>query len=202
MNAEPGTIEEVEEGAELLNWDPSYPHAEYEPFIRRSLQGIASGLLVSYGSLANDRADSSFSAERSAKLTERDTWQALQRWLTDWFVEHVFTDWLPWSLAAGQVKSGGRTYGPRDFERLSRGHFAARPFPWATNPLQEVGAAALEVDKGFRSRDDVIVQAYGQEPGDVDEEIAASQKRAEEKGIQLSGPGTVSISVADNGGQK
>ena len=200
MNAEPGTIEEVPEGTNLLNWDPAYPHGEYDPFIKRTLQGIASGVLVSYSTLANDQEGSSYASERGRKLSERDIWEMLQIWLTNHLVRPIFLDWLPYALAKGQVRSGGRIYRPGDFERLSRAGFQARTWTWATNPLQESAGAKLEVDAGFRSRDDVIVSVYGRDPEEVDEEIRESQARAESKKIALSDPSTVSIGVQTDKG--
>ena len=200
MNAEAGTIEELDQGSELLNWDPSYPHGEYDSFTKRTLQGIASGLLISYTTLANDVEGATFSSERGRKLTERDVWGSLQTWLVDHFNRPVFEDWLAFALARGQVASGGRVYRPSDFDRLVRVNYQPRTWSWAVNPLQEATAAKLEVDSGFRSRDDVILSQYGREPSEVDDEIAAFQNRAETKNLALSGPATIAISVSENEG--
>jgi lambda family phage portal protein len=199
MNAEPGTIEELDEGSTLLNYDPTYPHGEYDSFIKRTLQGIATGCLVSYTTLANDSEGSSFSAERSRKLSERDVWTMLQAWAVTRFHQPVFEEWLAFALAAGKIRSGGRVYSPTDFDRLRRVSYQPRTFPWATNPLQEATAAKLEVDSGFRSRDDVIVSNYGKDPADVDDEIAAAQKRAGDKGLALSGPSEIALTVTTEG---
>lgn len=195
MNAEPGTIEEVDDGTQLLNWDPAYPHGDYDPFMKRNLQGVSSGLLVSYTTLANDPEGATFSSERSRKQSEKDLWLTLQGWLVDRFIRPVTQDWLLFALTYGQIASGGRTYAIADFDRLSRVGFQGRAWSWATNPLQEAAAAALEVDKGFRSRDDVISQHYGEDPSDVDDEIAESQARAKDKKLALSGPGDIAIKV-------
>lgn len=197
MNAESGTIEELPEGSELLNWDPTYPHGEFDSFMKRTLQGVAAGLLVSYSTLANDHEGASFSSERSRKLTERDVWGLLQKVFVDHLARPIFLDWLRYALAAGQVRSGGRVYGPSDFDRLSVVSYQPRTWSWAVNPLQEAAAAKLEVDSGFRSRDDVISQNFNRDPREVDREIAASQQRADELNLTLSGPSTVAISVSE-----
>jgi lambda family phage portal protein len=200
MNAEPGTIEELDEGASLLSWDPPYPSNEFDSFMRRQTQMVAAGLLVSYTTLANDHAESSFSSERSRKLSERDVWRALQSVVVKQLVRPVFLDWLRWKLGTRTLVGPRRVYGASEFDRLSTAvDFVGRTWTWATNPLQEVAAAKLEVDAGFRSRDDVISEQYNRDPVDVDDSIRESQERATAKELALSGPATVAIKVDEGG---
>lgn len=198
MNAEAGTIEELDEGSELLNYDPTYPHGEFDSFSKRMLMEIASGLLVGYTTLANDQEGASFSSERNRKLSERDVWRILQNVFVSQLVRPVVLEAIRHGLATRQIiGEDGTVYGLSDLERLSAIEFAPRSWTWATNPLQEASGAKLEVDAGFRSRDDVVLSVYGRDPAENDEEIRESQRRAEEMEIALSDPGTVSIKVSD-----
>lgn len=48
---EPGTFHELPQGYDFTPFNPDYPHANYDAFVKASLRGIASGLGVAYHSL-------------------------------------------------------------------------------------------------------------------------------------------------------
>ena len=58
----PGTFHELPQGYDFTPFNPDYPHNNYDAFIKASLRGIASGLGVSYHSLANDLEGVNFSS--------------------------------------------------------------------------------------------------------------------------------------------
>ena len=89
-DAEPGIFEQLPEGITFQAFDPQHSPTAYESFIKGVLRGAASGLNVSYNSLANDLEGVSFSSIRSATLEERDNWMAKQEWMIEHFCMPVY----------------------------------------------------------------------------------------------------------------
>jgi hypothetical protein len=56
-SVEPGQFNELPEGVSLEMFDAKYPHEVFDPFVKRALKAIASGLNVSYPMLASDLSD-------------------------------------------------------------------------------------------------------------------------------------------------
>jgi len=104
MNAEPGTFEELPAGLDFVKWDPQHPVNAYESFVLAVLRGAASGLNVSYVSLANDLRSVSFSSIRQGALQERDEWKSLQGWLIEHLLQDIYEEWLLMSITSGALK--------------------------------------------------------------------------------------------------
>ena len=103
QDVEPGTMEVIPDGYRLNYIDPQHPNAVYSSFIKTTLRGIASGLGVSYNSLANDLEGVNYSSLRAGALEDRDVWMALQDWFIEYICEPVFNEWLTYSLMVGAI---------------------------------------------------------------------------------------------------
>lgn len=95
---EPGRIQKLPMGTEIQIASHNRPGANFEPYIKQSLKGISAGVSTSYSTFSNDYSDSSYSADRSAKLEERLSYQGQQAFLNEklndnlwaWFLEGVY----------------------------------------------------------------------------------------------------------------
>ena len=58
----PGEIGMLPEGYEFVSFNPDYPHAMYDPFVKATKRDISSGIDVAYHSLANDLEKVNFSS--------------------------------------------------------------------------------------------------------------------------------------------
>ena len=67
---EPGRIQKLPMGTEIQIASHKRPGDTYEPYVKQSLKGMSAGAGMSYGAFANDRSDSSYSAERTSQLDE------------------------------------------------------------------------------------------------------------------------------------
>jgi lambda family phage portal protein len=94
MNAEAGTFEQLPEGMSVQTFDPQHPTSGFDAFHKSIMRGIASGLGVSYVSLANNLEGVNYSSIRQGTLEERDNYRILQRFMIDHFIEPVFQKWL------------------------------------------------------------------------------------------------------------
>jgi lambda family phage portal protein len=174
QDAEPGAFDVLPTGYDFKSWDPQFPDAAVEPFIRTSLRGIAAGLGVAYHSLANDPSNVNYSTARVALLEERDTWMALQEWYVEQFCEPLYRAWLDAEQLAGTL--------PRD-ERLLNVRWACKRWAWV-DPLKETQAQTAALAARLTSRTRILMES-GEDFEDILAEIAQEEQLAEAMGVEL-----------------
>lgn len=186
MNAEPGEFMELPAGYELSSWDPEYPHANFDSFLKACMRGISTGLDVATHNLSGDMTDVNYSSARIAEMAERDMWVALQDWLAESFLVPLYRDWLGSALLRGQItlEPSGKAL---PVERLAKfidvSHFQGRRWAWV-DPLKEADANQKLLESGLISRTQ-IVASQGREFEDVVDELAQEQAYAKTKSVDL-----------------
>lgn len=99
---EPGRIQAVPYGTDIVFPGNNRPGPQYEPFVKESRRTQSVGFGMSYEAHANDYTDASYSSTRSGSLEERLTYQGLQLFLDEeqnqkiaaWFVESCWLSGL------------------------------------------------------------------------------------------------------------
>ncbi len=182
---EPGMIKEYPEGTTFHNFDPTYPHSQYDAFVKTTLRGMSSGLEVSYNSLASDLEGVNFSSIRAGVLEDREVWKTLQQWCIDHFCIKVYNAWVERQLLAGSIKVKGQ---PLDIERLDKCKavtFQGRRWDWV-DPLKDMSANEKARTMGVKSLTQII-RDMGRDPDEVWEEMQREQEKLKELGIVLNG---------------
>src|SRR5690606_37912767 len=87
--AAPGSRGKLPWGWDVKTWDPSHPTTAFQAFDEAVLRTVATGLSVSYNTLASDLEGVNYSSLRGGKLDERDVWQLLQSWMIRHFCRRV-----------------------------------------------------------------------------------------------------------------
>ena len=164
---EPGQWEVLPEGWEPHQMDPKYPHEQHEPFIKQTLRGIASGLGVSYNTLANDLTGVNYSSIRQGVLEERENWKDLQNWFIESFLEPVYEKWVEMVLLKNLVKTN------ISLEDANKPVFIGRRWAWV-DPFKDAKAMELLNSMGVKS----MTKIAGEIGTDFEEEI---EMIAEEK---------------------
>ena len=183
-DAEPGSFEQLPAGVQFQAYDPNYPTGEFDTFNKSVLRGIASGLGVSYVSLANDLQGVSYSSIRQGVLDEREAWKGLQSWLIETGLEKIHAAWIEQFLAFGAIKVGANGTLPVDkIDKFSEVMWQARRWQWV-DPAKDVKANIDSIDNGLRSRSDVIRES-GRDPLDVWVEIERENMILKELGINV-----------------
>lgn len=176
-DAAPGTFETLPQGTEFTPFNPDYPTAMFGDFVKANLRGIASGLGVSYHSLANDLEGVNFSSIRSGTLEERDGWMVIQSWFIDSFLEPIFTEWLRNALAFGLITLPSGKALPLDkLEKFSGHVFQGRRWEWV-DPLRDIQADREAMEAGVKSPQDVA-SGMGRSLEDVLQQFKAAQDLA------------------------
>jgi len=177
-DVEPGHIGMLPPGYKFSSFDPNYPDAAYDPFVKACLRGVASGLGVSYNSLASDLEGVNYSSIRQGVLDERDAWMTLQAWMADGFLETVYGDWIERLLL-----SGATSLPASKIDKFAQPSWQPRRWAWV-DPLKDVKANIDAINNGLKSRRQVIAEMGG-DIEDVFADLAAEEQLADELGITL-----------------
>lgn len=188
QDIEPGMGLDLNPGEEYFGIDPQHPVEAFPVFIKSILRAVAGGLGVSYNSLANDLEGVNYSSLRAGLLDEREEWKAVQAWLIEELCEPVFERWLGLALAGGFIRMvNGSALPARNYEKFNAPEWKPRRWPWV-DPLKDMQASVLAVEKGFDSRRRIIA-----EEGKDIEEVFLEQKEdaalAGEYGLEFNSEG-------------
>lgn len=176
---EPGVFHTLPAGYKFESFNPDYPHANFDPFIKAALRGIAAGFGASYHVLSGDLTSVSFSSIRAGTLEEREGWMMLQTWFADALLTPVFEAWLAQALLKGSL--GVLTPASRD--RYLRGvHWQGRRWQWV-DPLKDIEAASRAIALGVKTRRQVCAE-QGLDFEDVVAQLAIEQARLASLGLQ------------------
>lgn len=177
-SAEPGTFEQLPAKMQFQSWDPEHPVTAFEQFEKAVLRGIASGLNVSYVSLANNLEGVSYSSIRQGEIADRDAWRMLQRWMIERFYEPVFDRWVENAILTEALQlPAGKVAKFRSVRWKPRG------WNWV-DPAKESLAAISDVQNGFKSLFDVAAER-GYDLEEIMEENARARDLAKQYGLIL-----------------
>lgn len=195
ISAEPGSFPTLPPGYSMAAWNPKYPDAAIEPFLKACLRGVAAGLGVAYHNLANDLENVNYSSARIGELDERDTWRGMQEFWCEHFNQPIYEDWLRM-----QVLMGTLPFDPARMEKYRAVYWQARRWAWV-DPLKEVGAAIEGINARITSRTRVAAE-NGLDLEDVADEIAAEEAMFKDKGVELASiePKSTGVIPSDQAG--
>ncbi len=163
---------------ENLNFiDPRFPTANHEQFMKTMLRSVATGLLTSYPSLANDLEGVNFSSIRAGLLDERDGWRVLQRWFIESFLEPVFSKWLSFALL---TVLSDIVLTPLQMEQMT---WRARGWPWV-DPMKDAQSTILNLGNAMSTYSRELA-SQGLDFEEVMQERAAEQAYIKTLGLVL-----------------
>jgi len=181
-DADPGTFEVLPDGYGFSAFNPDYPHSQYAEFTKACLRGAASGLGISYNTLANDLEGVNFSSIRAGVLEDREMWKELQEFLIESFLLDVFEDWLRMALLTSNIKVKGKALNITRFDRYNSPRWMPRRWAWV-DPLKDSKANESLVSMNAASISEVI-RDRGRDPEQVYNEIARDKEIMQELGIK------------------
>lgn len=179
-SVEPGEIEILPEGYSFESFNPAFPDASVDSFIKHMLRSIATALGVSYGSLTMDMSDFSYSSGRIGVDLERDSYRKLQTLLTEKFFNKVFEKWLMNALASNALA-------PLPFSKLSK----FQSYEWIpkafeyVNPIDDINADINAMANNMTTLTDVLAKK-GVDLEDHFSKLANEKKLKEKYGLLTS----------------
>ena len=173
ISAEAGEFFELPEGYTLESWNPEYPHANFDSFLKACFGGVATGLNVATHNLTGDMTQVNYSSARIAELSERDMWELMQEWWISAVSRRIYNAWLESALIRGDIKfpKSGKALPADKLQKFAEAaRFQGRRWQWV-DPVKDIEAAEREIALNIRSRTEVAA-SRGRDFEDVIAELA------------------------------
>lgn len=173
----PGEWQELPMNVEPVNWSPNYPEAQFDPFVKAALRGVAAAVGTSYMTLSNDLSEANFSSLRAGLTEEREQWKMLQRFWIENYCEPEYGDWLYMALGNGNLtplRIG-------DYDRYNVPLFTGRRWAYV-QPLVDAQADALRLQMKQTSHQR-IAREGGEVFTEIVQEIADDDSMLKEAGL-------------------
>lgn len=182
--SQPGTFDTLPPGVTFTPFESRYPSESFGPFVKVTLQRIASGWGVAYHSLANDLEGVSFSSIRSGTLEERDRWAADQSWFIGAFLEPLYAAWLQQALLSSAILlPNGSPLPAAKMDKFQAHEWQGRRWEWV-DPKTDMEAKILSVKAGLMAPQDLAAQ-MGYDFDATLAKIKQAQELAAEYGVAL-----------------
>ena len=181
---EPGQINLLPENIDFKNYDPQHPTTAFKDFMKVILRGVASGLDVSYNTLANDLEGVNYSSLRSGVLEEREVWKELQTWLGENLLDNVFEEWLDMALLKQVVPLPYFKY-----DKFNAPSWLYRGFSWV-DPLKDMQSNILAIKEGLKTHGQ-IASEMGLDLEELYQQIAKEKDLRAKYGITTLGDAQV-----------
>lgn len=179
---EPGTFTQLPAGVTFTPFDPTHPTTSFADFVKGVLRGVASGLNVSYNTLASDLEGVNYSSIRQGVLDDRDGWRVLQAFLIENLCEPVFAAWLDMAMLSQQLDLS-----LFDLPRVLDGcEWQARGWSWV-DPLKDMNADIEAINNGLKTRTQCLAER-GLDIEDVFAQLQQERELAAQYGLTFTTP--------------
>jgi len=162
----PGAINDGGPGRKLVSHNPTHPNGSYVNFHKQVAGEIAAGLMLSYPTLTGALDQVNLSSIRAGVLIERSNWRRIQTLYANRAKRPQFTNWLRvrLSMRLGNLEASA-------FDRLNCPRFQGKRWQMH-DPVKDLMAYGMQVDRGWMANSDVIAQLHGQELATVEQRRA------------------------------
>lgn len=182
---EPGTMQELSPGEEITFNTPPGAASNYPDFIRQQLMAVAAGIGLPYEILSGDMKGVSDRALRVVLNEFRRRIQQIQHnQLVFQFCRPIWNRWLDMAVLSGAIHAPRFHNNKADYRRVK---WIPQGWPYM-HPVQDMQAQNLAVRSGFKSRSEVVSE-QGYDSEQIDDEIAADNRRADELSLQYESDG-------------
>jgi lambda family phage portal protein len=164
---------------EFKPWDPTYPTAQHEMFVRTSLKGAASALGMAYSSLANDYSNANYSSNRAELSIERRMWKTEQYSMVDVVEMQIFNWWIIDSIICKTLP----TEWLNNLSHYNKPIFIPPGWQWV-DPKNELDSINAGIASGQVSPFDSVSET-GHNLEQIYRDIAEAQKLAKKYNIEI-----------------
>lgn len=196
----PGTILELQQGDDMGAVIPTGQAANAKDLITQyqRLAGASQGL--SYEVTSRDMSQVNYSSARQGLIADNQTYQRVQRFMIDHFLNLVFEEFLDSIVLSGALNVPN--YAQRRDEIVNACDWTASGQPWI-DPLKEANANKTILDSGLGTLADICAK-QGQDWRDVltqrATELAYMKQLEVEYGISMEGGSTGIAQTSDTSG--
>jgi lambda family phage portal protein len=171
---EPGTMQFLEPGEDVRFSQPGDVGGTYEAFMRQQLRSIAVGMGITYEQLTGDLSGVNYSSIRAGLVEFRRRIAMIQHHLMVFqLCRPVWNRWFELAILSNQL--------PLNADPKVK--WIPQGFDWV-DPLKDIKAQVMSIQNGLKSRAEVVSE-LGYDVEDIDQEIAADNKRAQKLGLHF-----------------
>ncbi len=175
---EPGTMQELAPGEEVVFNTPPGTDSSYETFMRQQLMAIAAGFGLPFELFSGDMRGVSDRALRVILNEFRRRIQQIQHnQIIYQLCRPVWNRWLDMALLNDSLSIPDYAQNLRSYRRVK---WIPHGWPYM-HPVQDMQAQKIAVRSGFKSRS-AVVSEQGYDSEQIDAEIAADNRRSDELG--------------------
>jgi lambda family phage portal protein len=175
----PGTMQVLLPGEDIKFSEPADLGGQYGEFMRVQLRSIAMGLGLTYEQFTGDLTGVNYSSIRAGMVEFRRRMEQLQRMvLIHQLCRPVWARWMDQAVLSGALDLP-------DYANRRREYLAVKWIPqgWQwVDPQKEFNAIIWAIRAGLLSRSEAV-STYGYDIEEIDREIAADNKRADDLGL-------------------
>lgn len=180
VKIETGTMQWLQPGEGITFPNPP-TETDFESFMRVQLHKFATAVGLTYEQITGDLKGVTYSSIRAGMLEFR---RACEQFQYSTFVEQgcqpILRRWMDEAVLAGKLDLPGYFDDPYQYHDV---RWVAQGWEWV-DPNKESMAATSDVRSGFKSRAMVILE-QGNDPREVDDQIAQERAREDALGIVL-----------------
>lgn len=156
MEVSPGDIRVLPAGMQMKAFQAQYPSSNFTPYVQIMLKLIASGLGISYFTLANSLEGVNFSSSRTGLLEERDNWMKKQDLFITKIINPIYNDWLKTSLLNKAIKfPNGSVMNAVKYDKFRSVKIVGKRWTWV-DPVKDAQATILAVKNGLMSKTEAL----------------------------------------------
>jgi lambda family phage portal protein len=175
---EPGRIQKLPFGEDIVIASHNRPGSNYEPFKKSNLKAGARGLGMSYEAFSGDYTGATYSSARTASLEERMGYVVLQEALVDQFLAKSWGWFMDYAVVSGALTAPGyRT----ERRRYLAHEWICPRWQWV-DPLKDANAAEKKLRLGVTTRT-AIAKETGADIEDVFDRLAWEEEQLERHNI-------------------
>ncbi|EJM7176530.1 phage portal protein [Salmonella enterica] len=167
---EPGTIQQLEPGQDIKTIQSSQGGDDFDKFNEAMLTAISMGLSSYKTALTGDTSNVNYSAARFGALMERNRFKGNQDRLIDIVVMPLFEAFLNHAVLHSRINIR-----MTQIDNIILNTSVIRPKYESVDPVKDINAEIMLIDKGLKSRSSVIMER-GEDPVQVFKEIEAEKK--------------------------
>lgn len=177
---EPGIIEHLAPGEDIVFGNPSRPSTNYEPFVLISMREIGAPLGLPLELILCDWTKTTWTSGRMSLIEAWRTFGGMQAHMIESGLRPVRELWLEEEIRAGRIKAPQFRALPEAYFRC---RWVAQGRTWV-DPLKEVAAAEAKIKAGLSTFAEECA-ALGKDPDEVLEQLVRERAQRRAKGIGL-----------------
>jgi lambda family phage portal protein len=186
----PGTVVHLEDDEDVVFGNPNVPTSGFKDFTETICELVGAALEIPRDILLKN-FNSSYSASRGAMLHAWEAFKMRRKWFVDDLCQPVYELWLSEAVALGRIKAPGFFSDPLIRAAWSGARWIG-PAQGQLDPTKEAKAAIMNVDRGFKTHEQVTVEMDG---GDWEDNI--EQLARENELLKNAGGGNYMASLSD-----